>query len=222
MRTCINFAMPSSAILVGNGLLLGLGAAAPIGPVNVEIARRTLRHGAAAGFALGCGAVTVDVGYAVLTSVTVIQVLQYPRITAALTVAAALLLSYLAFLCFRSAAKGHDIQAQPEPQTKLALAKHYTTGLFMTALNPMTLAFWFLAVPGSVARLTAQPRRDLPLVCAGVFLGAFAWVCFFTWLVNHVRRLGKARWLAAADIAGGLMLLAFALRSIWRLVASPL
>jgi L-lysine exporter family protein LysE/ArgO len=214
--------MPSSALLLANGLLLGLGAAAPIGPVNVEIARRTLRFGPAAGMLLGCGAVTVDVAYAILTSLTVIHVLQYPKLTTTLTIAAALFLTYLAILCFKSAAKGHDIQAEPAPQSKLALAKHYTTGLLMTALNPMTLAFWFLAVPGSVAKLTAQPRRDLPLVCAGVFLGAFAWVCFFTTLVGRIRRLGNTRWLVAADLLGGTMLLAFALLSIWRLLASPL
>jgi L-lysine exporter family protein LysE/ArgO len=214
--------MPSIALLLGNGLLLGLGAAAPIGPVNVEIARRTLRHGPAAGLLLGCGAVTVDVAYAVLTSVTVFHVMHYARVVTALTVAAAIFLAYLAYLCFKSAAMGHDINPDPAPPTKMALAKHYTTGLFMTALNPMTLAFWFLAVPGSVARLTAQPRRDLPVVCAGVFLGAFAWVCFFTWMVNHVRRLGKAKWLVAADLAGGTMLLVFAVMSIWRLLARPL
>ena len=47
-ESAITPAMPLVAILLGNGLLLGLGAAAPIGPVNVEIARRTLRHGPAA------------------------------------------------------------------------------------------------------------------------------------------------------------------------------
>ena len=215
--------MPTVAILLGNGLLLGLGAAAPIGPVNVEIARRTLRYGPAAGMLLGCGAVTVDVAYAVLTSVTVFQVMRYPRVVNVMTVAAALFLGYLAYLCFRSAAMGHDIDPDAAPTTtKLALAKHYTTGLFMTALNPMTLAFWFLAVPGSVAKLTEQPRRDLPLVCAGVFFGAFAWVYFFTWLVSRVRRLGRAKWLVVADIAGGTMLLVFAVMAIWRLWVRPL
>ena len=214
--------MPSLALLLGNGLLLGLGAAAPIGPVNVEIARRTLRHGPAAGMLLGCGAVTIDVGYAVVTSLTVLRVMQYPRVVNVMTVAAAIFLGYLAYLCFKSAAMGHEIDPDAAPPTKTALAKHYTTGLLMTALNPMTLAFWFVAVPGSVAKLTANPRRDLPLVCAGVFLGAFAWVCFFTWIVNHVRRLGKAKWLIIADLAGGTMLLAFAVMSIWRLLARPL
>src|SRR5437016_2198077 len=56
--------------LILRGCLLGIGAAAPVGPVNVEIARRTLKRGFRAGFALGCGAVTVDVTYAVLASLS--------------------------------------------------------------------------------------------------------------------------------------------------------
>ena len=36
--------------VLGGGILLGLGAAAPIGPVNLEIARRAMRFGFWAGF----------------------------------------------------------------------------------------------------------------------------------------------------------------------------
>ena len=52
--------------LFARGVIFGLGAAVPIGPVNVEIARRTLRAGFRSGFFLGCGAVTIDVTYAIL------------------------------------------------------------------------------------------------------------------------------------------------------------
>src|SRR3954452_25223415 len=98
-------------LLVFKGIALGLGAAAPIGPVNVEIARRTLRFGRGAGFLLGCGAVTIDVGYAVVTSVasvTLRAVHEVGWLTNTLSIAAALFLGYLAYLCFRSGLAGHD------------------------------------------------------------------------------------------------------------------
>ena len=93
----------------------------------------------------------------------------------------------------------------------------------MTALNPMTLGFWFVAVPGAVGRLAADGARwALPVVCAGVFVGAFSWVCGFTWFVGRLRNFGGQRWLRWIDLGGGLMLLAFAVRAIWRVAGSSL
>lgn len=237
-------------LLLINGVLLGLGAAAPIGPVNVEIARRTLRFGGLAGFLLGCGAVTIDVAYAIVTSFTFVPVQRYPRATNALSVAAAIFLAYLAYRCLRSGLGGHGTDGgengdggsgenggmnttltpaplglpppSPSPPQRPRRAGHYATGLLLTALNPMTLGFWFVAVPGAVAGLTTRPRIDLPIVCAGVFTGAFAWVCAFTALIARLHKFGGQRWLAWIDIGGGLMLLAFAVRAIWRVAASTL
>jgi L-lysine exporter family protein LysE/ArgO len=212
-------------VLLINGVLLGLGAAAPIGPINVEIARRTLRFGRTAGFLLGCGAVTVDVAYAIVTSVTFLPVQRYPRVMAVLSIAAAIFLAYLAYRCLRSALGGHGTNGEEQASTPAdgpSKAGHYATGLLLTALNPMTLGFWFVAVPGAVASLTGGSRADLPLICGGVFLGAFSWVCFFTWLVGRLTRFGGQRWVGWIDIGGGVMLLAFAVRVIWRLAASTL
>lgn len=92
----------------------------------------------------------------------------------------------------------------------------------MTALNPLTLVFWFVGVPGAVARLTENARADLPIVAAGVFLGALGWVCFFTWLIGHLGRFGRERWLKWVDLAGGTVLLAFAIGAIWRVLHDAL
>src|SRR4051812_50000553 len=75
---------PSSFILhpywtlLLNGVLFGLGAAVPIGPVNVEIARRALRGGVWGGGGLGCGAGTPGVGYTLLYSIGVGPVTDQP------------------------------------------------------------------------------------------------------------------------------------------------
>ncbi len=223
-------------LLLFNGIGLGLSAAAPIGPVNVEIARRTLRYRRAAGFAVGCGAVTVDVAYAVVTSLASVRILEYARLRSIIALVGGLFLGYLAFLCIRAGLKETSAAAAatvgepacsaapPEPAHVPAarLSVHYALGLLMTALNPMTLIFWFVGVPGAVAELTPSPAADLPLVCAGVFAGAFSWVCFFTWLIGHLGKFGRQRWLKWIDLSGGIMLLAFAIQAIWRVAASAL
>jgi L-lysine exporter family protein LysE/ArgO len=211
-----------------NGVGLGLGAAAPLGPVNVEIARRTLRFGRGAGFALGCGAVTVDVVYALVASVALLPVMRYPVLLKVLGVGGGLFLGWLGLLCLRSAARGHVDSPEAEGSDAVPAAApgrrvgHYATGLLMTALNPMTLLFWFVGVPGTVAGLAGSSRGALPLVAAGVFAGAIGWVVFFTTLIGHLHRFGGQRWLRWIDLAGGVTLLAFAARSIWRITGSAL
>jgi L-lysine exporter family protein LysE/ArgO len=211
------------------GVLLGVGAAAPIGPVNVEIARRTLRSGFPAGFALGCGAVTVDVFYAILSSQGLKRVIDHTVVMTTLGVAGAAMLLWLAAMSLRAAWRATRLDpietalSSERPSARSA----YATGVLMTLLNPMTLAFWFVAVPAALGPITKEPSRDLPMICAGVFVGTLAWVVLFAGLLSLVARggvgsSGSARrrhvWLAtAADALGGLTLLGFALLALWRL-----
>src|SRR5205085_11261811 len=108
-------------ILLIDGIMYGLGAAMPIGPVNVEIGRRTLRGGFRAGAALGCGAVTVDVAYALLYSVGVSRLTQYPPIYWTLSTAGVIVLAALGIRSLYSAWRnrsGPTIQdplSQPGP-----------------------------------------------------------------------------------------------------------
>jgi len=209
--------------MIWKGILLGLGAATPIGPVNVEIARRCLRAGFRSGFLVGCGAVTVDIGYAVLAVLSIRPFLDRPHVMATLGIAGALVLMYLGVMCLTSAARrSRDSSvAAGRPRTRGAGRRSYFTGLLMTSLNPMTLAFWFVVVPGVAGQLSRDPTHDLPFVCAGVFTGAFSWVCFFSTLMALAGRGRRSLMLRLADLAGGVMLLGFAAYAVWRVAHGP-
>jgi len=211
-------AMIVSARLIVQGLLLGLGAAVPIGPVNVEIARRVLRNGFRNGFALGCGAVTVDVTYAVLSSLGLRPVLGHRWFEVPLEIAGVALLAFLGIMSLKSAKGAMRTDLLNEPPRAGSVHGAYLTGLLMTLLNPMTLAFWFVAVPGAVGSITPDPSRDLPVICGGVFVGTIAWVTFFCTTLTVLGRWRRAWWLAGADLVGGAMLLGFAGLGIWHLL----
>jgi threonine/homoserine/homoserine lactone efflux protein len=202
--------------------------------VNVEIARRTLRRGFAAGFALGCGAVSVDVFYAVLSSQGIKRfVVDRPAVMQALGYAGAALLLWLGAMSLRAARRATKVDPiaeadshQAPPAAAAVVRNAYLTGVLMTLLNPMTLAFWFVAVPGSLGPITKEPSRDLPMICAGVFVGTLAWVVVFTGLLSLATRRTRSShhgvprrrlWLAGADAVGGVMLIGFALAALWRL-----
>lgn len=196
--------------LVLEGLALGLGAAVPIGPVNVEIARRVLRNGFRNGFALGCGAVSIDVTYAIFSSLGLRPVLNRPVLLWPLAIGGIALLTFLGVLSLRSAAGALKADPLRDPPRPGSVHGAYLTGLLMTLLNPMTLAFWFVAVPGTVGSITRDPGHDLPIICAGVFVGTIAWVLFFCTSLSLLGRWRRPWWLTVADAVGGLMLLGFA------------
>src|ERR1039458_2525815 len=146
------------------GGLLGRGAAAPIGPVNVELARRTLRKGFRAGFALGCGAVSVDICYAALSSLALHPAQNHPAALCWLGLCGGLFLGWLGVMSLLHA--GAERYAAP-PRVSSSWTHHagnYFTGLAMTSLNPMTLVFWFSAA----ATLTASLHHAAAQLCAGV------------------------------------------------------
>jgi L-lysine exporter family protein LysE/ArgO len=211
--------MSPSVSAIGHGVLLGLGAAVPIGPVNVQIARRTLRDGFARGVALGAGAVTVDVCYAVLSTLG-FRALAGSAIVIPLTLAGALLLGCLgvqSFVAARRAWRTDPLSDSTNSTSSRSGA--YATGLLMTLLNPMTLAFWFVALPGSVGASGEDTAARLPMICTGVFIGTACWVLVFTGFVSLAGRSGRrGGLLAAADAAGGAVLLFAAAGSLWSLV----
>ena len=210
------------------GTLIGLGAAAPLGPVNVEIARRTLSGGFAAGVALGAGAVSVDVAYAGLTSLSVGRFLDRPVIAVPLGIASVLLLSYLGVTCLRGAlhprseAAGDGLDSPVKPGlgrpsdaglNGTLILSGYVTGLLMTLVNPMTLAFWFTTLPSLAGPI--DPRR-LPLIAVGVFAGTFSWVLAFAGTLSVLGRFRRGAWLRVVDGAGGVTLIAFAVAAFLR------
>ena len=208
-----------------NGVLYGLGAAMPIGPVNVEIGRRTLRGGFGAGASLGCGAVTVDVTYALLYCVGVARLTQFPWFYWPLAVIGVLVLATLGIMSLRSAWRNLVLPRTEDPFSQIqpaSIRAGYFTGILMTATNPMTIAFWFTALPKKVDRMTGQPWRDLPIICIGVLLGALGWVIVFAGLLSLAGNRRKPWWFAAVDAIGGAMLLGLAIISLLRAMAGPL
>ena len=216
----------TATALFAQGVVLGLGAAVPIGPVNVQIARHVLRGGFVRGFALGCGAVSVDVFYAVMAAEGVRRLAQSATLEWSLRAGGVVLLAYLGVMSLRGEREAwrSDPIGGPGAMTPAATAgpagpgasrrgigRAYVAGLLMTLLNPMTLAFWFVAVPALAGSTNAPDgRRGLPLVCAGVFVGTMGWVVCFAGVLTLAGRYRRNWWLAAADAAGGAAMLVFA------------
>ena len=193
----------------------------PIGPVNVEMARRALTWGWRTAACLGMGAVTVDCIYATAASLGLKVAAGSVWVSVGLGVIGISFLVWLGVGAMRQAFKEARTDwanvagelAQP------SAGRSYLTGLIMTFANPMTLVFWFLSMPGTAGAALGQAAGiGLPLMALGVTLGAATWVMVWCSLLTGLGRYRRPWWVAAANGLGGLTLLGLAGISLVRLI----
>lgn len=226
---------PPIAAAFASGAAIGLGAAVPPGPVNLEILRRTTRGGFLAGASVGFGAVTIDVCFAVLTVLGTLSVLNaLPFVRYPVTVVGIALLIYLglgSLASFRRHLRLRERLAEPvvEPADletndpagvlRPTARAGYLTGLLLCSTSPYQALFWLTIVP-TVATGGATRTPDASsatALCLGVFVATLLWVICFSGALTWATSLARARWLAPAmDLAGGALLLMFALLSAGR------
>lgn len=195
------------------GFALGLSAAAPIGPINVEIMRRALRLGPSPAFFFGSGAVTADCVYfgAAVAATRWAQAFYSHRwaVAAAYLVGGGMLV-WLGVMAIRSrtaAPDGGELRSRRD--TPLGA---WAVGLALTLANPMTIAFWLSVAASFGAAASSAPSGSPFLRVAGVGIGALSWVGFIVALLTLARRRVTPRFLHSINLVSGAALAAFGLR----------
>jgi len=217
MNRAVKLVAMSGLEIFAKGALFGLGAAIPIGPVNVELLRRALSQGWRAGVCLGLGAVSVDVVYACIavTATGLGGLAEVAWVFWGLAVGSAVLLGYLGWGSMAAGLRAYrekgesGVWGATEARKPERLTKIYFTGVAMTAVNPMTLVFWFVSLPGQ-AMTQGIGGGQLAYLAGGVFTGTVAWVLGFSTVIAVLGRWRKPWWVVAADVVGGLVLWGFA------------
>jgi threonine/homoserine/homoserine lactone efflux protein len=194
--------------------LTGWVVAAPIGPVNLEIVRRSLGRRLLDGFMVGLGATCLDACYLLIFTAGFGAALNHlPWLRMALFLAGGALLVALGSLALWEAwgcLQGRDLLAQEVPRARSAqwresLPGHFGLGFLMCATNPMTLAFW-----ASLSLRFADLPMDQRLMASGmVWLGAFSWILTLTAILAFARRWVGPRLFAAVTVIGGACLIFF-------------
>ena len=190
------------------GILLGLGAAIPLGPVNMEIIRRNLRHGFLYGMVTGAGACLADLIYLLLLSFGLLTLLQYPIIMKCIGIAGSLILGWFGIQALRSFPQ----KSTHRDTTKPSLWKYGIGGLTMTLLNPFTILFW-ASVSSRLSSLSTE-TASITLAGSGVILGTFGWVLFLNGLLHVTRHYMNHTIVKLLNYIGGLILLGFSVTGL--------
>ena len=182
------------------GLIVGFVIAAPVGPIGVLCAMRTLTHGRRAGFFSGMGAATADSLYSFIAAFGLTYISDFLtghqywlRLVGG------------GLLCIIGA---WTIMAKPErqgvaPKTAGRFAGMYTSTFFLTLTNPMTI-FSFAAVFAGFGLAGAKGSLvSAGTLILGVFLGSGLWWLFLVAVFTlFKRRFGHHELLWVNRIAG--------------------
>ncbi|MBI5155351.1 LysE family transporter [Candidatus Poribacteria bacterium] len=222
--------MLTSALLI-QAYAIGWVVAAPIGPVNLEIIRRALRHRLLAGFLVGAGATMIDAMYMLLTGFGLVRYLQHRAVLLVTLTAGGAFMGWLAWGALRESwQEARKLRARNKPvhaasddlrigngnpeAPRRVLLKSWLVGLAMTVSNPMTIVFW-ATLPGLLFKGVQPTAWQILAAAALVWLGTISWVSLLMVILAISRRAAGPKLFAIASGLGGLAMAYFALRFLW-------
>jgi L-lysine exporter family protein LysE/ArgO len=187
------------------GFLLGLGAAVPLGPINVLIMSNALRHYGAA-VALGSGAMSADITYLLLILLGLFHFMEDPTIKLIMAVAGSAFLLYLAWLIF----KGRNEPIHLQKIEKTRLFSNWLKGYTLTLLNPYTVIFWL-----SVSAYIATKNLDPLFTVLGLLSAILCWITLMPLAIHKTKHLFSQRIVTLFSVTSAAILAFFALGMLW-------
>ncbi|MGH8738528.1 MAG: LysE family translocator [Burkholderiales bacterium] len=196
------------------GLAFGFVLAATVGPMWMLCFRRTLASGALAGFVSGMGIAAADAIYGAVAAfgiTAVSAVLLAHRFWLGLLGG-----GFLIYLGIRAL-----IAAPPAPNgaatEKLPLPAAFLSTLGLTLANPPTILA-FAAIFAGLGLGTGAGYAGAATVVLGVFLGSASWWVILALGAARLRARLGAGLLRGLNVVSGIVILAFALWQLARLV----
>ena len=170
--------------LTVKGLLVGIVASAPMGPVGVLCVQRTLNKGRWYGLVTGVGAAVSDIIYALITGFGmsfVLEFIEQPRTMYFLQLIGSLMLFGFGWFTFRT-----KPTLRPPSKNKGSLMHNFATGFLVTLSNPLII-FLFMALFARFTFVVPEHPWQQALGYLSIFLGAILWWCGLTYVVDKLR-----------------------------------
>ncbi len=192
------------------GILLGFSIAAPVGPIGVLCIRRTLTDGRAAGLVSGLGAASADALYGCVAAFGLTFISD-------LLISQQLWLKLVggAFLFYLGIKTLFAKPAQEAASTKgTGLPGAYTSTLFLTLTNPMTILSFAAIFAGLGIASTGADYASAGLLVLGVFLGSALWWLLLSGGVSLFRARFHPQALVWVNRISGAVILAFGVAAL--------
>ncbi len=194
---------------LAQGFLFGLGAAVPLGPINVLIMSTAMRSYPSA-VAFGAGAMSADATYLTLLLFGLLHLLDHPAVMIPLGIAGALFLLYMAYGIWQGRHEAIHLQKDIKPPSIFA---HYLRGYSLTLLNPYTIIFW-LSVSAYIQTAKIQPVWTI----LGMFGGISLWITLMPLLIHKTKHLFSQKTVTAISVVSSAIIAFFGLAMLVRII----
>lgn len=168
------------------GLVLGFLSAIPVGAVQVEVMRLTLRGHQRAGIATAAGSATSDLVYGILALFGLAGVLSNHSVQIPFYLAGAAVLGFLLFRAIRDHSRPDEERSPDSPKHHHS----FITGFLLAITNPGIALWWLvglrLAVDAGLCPHSTVAHR-LVFVIAGVS-GLFGYLVAISFVVSHINK----------------------------------
>lgn len=192
-------------LLFFKGFSLGLGAAVPLGPINILIMNEAIRDYKRA-LAIGFGAMSADITYLLLIFYGLIQYLQNEVILKLISLLGGMFLLYLAYLTFQA----RDKKIEPlEYSQNRSLSSRYLKGYLLTLLNPYTILFWL-----SVTSY-ASNTQDISITLLGLISAILLWITIMPYWIYKKRGLISQKGSFFISLISSFILVVFGLSFVY-------
>lgn len=192
------------------GIIVGLSASIPLGPIGVLCIQRTLNKGRLSGFVSGLGAAAADCFYAIVAGFSISVIIDslveyqvYLRIFGGLI---------LLFMGYKLLITNPGVQLRKQLKKKRAgLFGDFFSIFGLTISNPITI-FVFAAVFAGFGMVNKESQFVSVLILVfGVLLGATLWWFALSSVVSIFRKKFKLRRMLMLNRIAGVLVIAFGL-----------
>lgn len=189
------------------GLVIGVMASAPMGPVGILCVQRTLNKGRWFGFATGVGAALSDIIYALITGYGlsfVVDIIEDPTVGFWIKFAGSVILFLFGLYTFRT---NPVDRVRPVSPNKGSLLHNFATGFLVTFSNPL-IVFLFVAFFGQFTFILPDNTVPQAIGYLSIVIGAVGWWFLLSWAIDKVRTHFNVRgiWVINRTIGVAVML----------------
>ena len=174
--------------LVFKGIMIGIVASAPMGPVGVLCVQRTLNKGRWYGFATGVGAAVSDIIYALITGLGmsfVMDLVSNAETKFYLQIVGSVVLLAFGIYSYRS---NPTRNMHISGKTKGTLLHNAITAFLVTFSNPLII-FLFMGCYAQFAFVVPDHPLEMCFGYLSIVFGALLWWFGLTWVIDKVRSI---------------------------------